>query len=87
MGSRTQGMTFHTFRHTFASWYMMSGGDLYRLQNYLGHSTIALTQRYLHLSAEHLRSGVQFFGAPRASGSRSVDTGSDPPEEAKHASH
>jgi len=69
-----EDVTFHTLRHTFASWYMMNGGDLYRLQNYLGHSTIALTQRYAHLSPEHLRSGFQFFGAPRANGSHQVDT-------------
>ena len=69
-----ENVTFHTLRHTFASWYMINGGDLYRLQKYLGHSTIALTQRYAHLSREHLQSGVQFFGAPAADRSHQVDT-------------
>jgi len=64
-------VTPHTCRHTFASWYMINGGDLYRLQKYLGHSTIALTQRYAHLSKEYLRAGVEFIGAPR---SHPVDT-------------
>jgi len=36
---------------------MINGGDLYQLKEYLGHSTIALTQRYAHLSAEHRRPG------------------------------
>jgi len=58
-------VTPHTCRHTFASWYMINGGDLYRLQKYLGHSTIALTQRYAHLSKDYLKAGVEFIGAPR----------------------
>ncbi|MEE8536747.1 MAG: site-specific integrase, partial [Acidobacteriota bacterium] len=69
-----EDVTFHTLRHTFASWYMINGGDLYRLQKYLGHSTIALTQRYAHLSPAHLKAGVQFFGAPGAGRSHPVDT-------------
>lgn len=67
-------VTFHTLRHTFASWCMINGGDLYRLQKYLGHSTIALTQRYAHLSPEYLKSGVQFFGAPAAADSHNLVT-------------
>jgi len=57
-------VTFHTLRHTFASWYMMNGGDLFRLQKYMGHSDIKLTQRYAHLSPAHLQAGVEFFGPP-----------------------
>jgi integrase len=67
-----EDVTFHTLRHTFASWYIINGGDPYRLQKYLGHSEMALTQRYAHLSPEHLKAGVAFFGAPR--GGHIVDT-------------
>jgi integrase len=45
---------FHDLRHTFASHFMMFGGDLYRLQKYLGHSTPLMTQRYAHLTDDHL---------------------------------
>jgi integrase len=29
---------FHDLRHTFASWFMMTGGDLYELAKILGHA-------------------------------------------------
>lgn len=72
-------VTFHVLRHSFASWYMINGGDLYRLQKYLGHSEITLTQRYAHLSPDYMKAGVEFFGAPRRIGGQSVDSlgGSD----------
>ena len=41
---------FHDLRHTFASFWMMSGGDLFRLQKVLGHKSAEMTQRYAHLS-------------------------------------
>ncbi len=43
-------MTFHALRHTFASHYMLKGGDIYRLQKILGHSSVMVTERYAHLS-------------------------------------
>lgn len=61
-----QSVVFHTLRHTFSSWYVQNGGNIERLQVYLGHSTIELTQRYAHLSREVLEDGVRFIGPPRA---------------------
>lgn len=54
----------HGLRHTFASNYMMSGGNVYDLQKILGHSDIRTTERYAHLAAAHLqaRSSVVEFG-------------------------
>jgi len=51
--------TFHTLRHTFASHYMMRGGNLYDLKNILGHRNIKLTARYSHLSPSYLRSQME----------------------------
>ena len=41
---------FHDLRHTFASHWMLQGGDLYRLQKILGHKSMAMTLRYAHLA-------------------------------------
>ena len=50
---------FHDLRHTFASYFMMRGGVITDLQHILGHSNLNLTQRYAHLSPDHLKKGMQ----------------------------
>jgi hypothetical protein len=45
---------FHDLRHTFASWYMMNGGDLYELAKLLGHANIKMTERYAKLGHAHI---------------------------------
>ena len=50
---------FHDLRHTFASQWMMAGGELYALQNILGHKSAAMTQRYAHLSPAYKRAMVE----------------------------
>jgi len=49
-----QNFRFHDLRHTFASWYMMNGGDLYELAKILGHSNIRMTERYAKLGKAHI---------------------------------
>lgn len=49
-----QSFRFHDLRHTFASWYMMNGGDLYELAKILGHSNIRMTERYAKLGKTHI---------------------------------
>ncbi len=53
-GFNTPGQCTHILRHTFASHYMMNGGDILSLQKILGHSDIKMTMRYAHLSPGHL---------------------------------
>jgi integrase len=52
--ARIENFRFHDLRHTFASWYMMNGGDLYELAKILGHKNIKMTERYAKLARQHI---------------------------------
>ena len=49
---------FHDLRHTYASNFMMKGGDLLTLKKLLGHKDISSTLVYAHFSPEYLKSGA-----------------------------
>jgi integrase family protein len=56
-----QKVVFHTLRHTFASWLVQKGVPLHTVAELMGHRSIAMTQRYAHLSPESLRNAVNLL--------------------------
>lgn len=47
----------HALRHTYAKLYVMNGGDTFRLQKMLGHSTLEMTRHYVNLYGADLKKG------------------------------
>jgi len=54
------GQLTNVLRHTFASHFMMNGGNILVLQKILGHSDIKMTMRYAHFSPNHLQDALKF---------------------------
>ena len=54
-----QKVVFHTMRHTFASWLVQDGADLYTVQKLMGHSSFEMVQRYAHLSEGTLQEAIR----------------------------
>lgn len=60
VGDRRHKLTFHSLRHTCASWLVMKGVPLYTVKEILGHRSITMTERYSHLAPD------AFEGAKKA---------------------
>jgi integrase len=53
--AKIEGVTWHTLRHTWASWHAMEGTPVPVLKELGGWQTLSMVQRYAHLAPEHLR--------------------------------
>ncbi len=51
--AKIEDFRFHDLRHTAASYLAMSGATLPELAAFLGHRTLAMAQRYAHLTEPH----------------------------------
>ena len=50
MYNLNENISFHSLRHSFATYYLSNGGSLLTLQSMLGHTNLSTTTTYLHLS-------------------------------------
>ena len=83
-----QRVVFHSLRHTYASWLVEGGVDLYTVKTLLGHATMAMTERYSHLGQNTLQAATKVLeegtkrpkdsGMDRIKGSWKTTKRSDP---------
>ena len=50
----------HVFRHSFATHILNEGGNIEAIKELLGHSSLATTEIYTHVTREHLKEVYQF---------------------------
>ncbi|MCW2484768.1 tyrosine-type recombinase/integrase [Candidatus Symbiopectobacterium sp. NZEC127] len=65
-----EGQMTHVLRHTFASHFMMNGGNIIVLQRILGHSDIRITMRYAHFAPDHLEDAIHLNPLAKVSGDK-----------------
>ena len=65
-GGRLEGFTWHGNRHAFASRLAMAGADLLTIKEVGGWKTLAMVQRYAHLTANRLHEAVERLVSNRA---------------------
>ncbi|ARF52013.1 phage integrase [Pantoea stewartii] len=53
-----RGQATHVLRHTFASWFMMNGGNILALQRIMGHASVRQTMAYAHLAPDFLQEAI-----------------------------
>ena len=51
----------HMFRHTFAKQWILNGGDIFRLQKILGHSSLDMVRKYVNMFSDDLRRDFDSF--------------------------
>jgi integrase len=71
-GKQRPYVRFHDLRHSYASHWVMKGGDLFKLQKILGHQSVQMTMRYAHLAPEAFKDDYGRLGDVVALGDAEV---------------
>lgn len=53
--------SIHLFRHTFAKNWILAGGDIFRLQKILGHSSMDIVREYVNMFSDDLQRDFDKF--------------------------
>lgn len=77
----------HLLRHTYATWFLLNGGDVFLLKQNLGHKTLAMVEHYVHMASRDVAirsqsfSPLDGFGGNGSRRYRHSSTGTKPPGE------
>jgi integrase/recombinase XerD len=53
--------SIHAYRHTFAKKWILNGGDIFRLQKILGHSSVEMVKNYVEMFSDDLKQDFDIF--------------------------
>jgi len=59
VADRRERVTFHSLRHSYASWAVQAGVPLYTVGKALGHRSLSMAARYSHLSSDSHRAAAE----------------------------
>jgi integrase len=65
-------VSLHTFRHTFATVCLMRGIDIKTVSDFLGHTSVRMTEKYLHVLPDHKMAAISKVDFGRLLGAQTV---------------
>jgi len=71
-GKMRSYIVFHDLRHTFASWCVRKEFPLFKVQHFLGHHSVQMTNRYAHLIPGDLKEGMDRLRVPKFSAPKCI---------------